>query len=132
MTVSVAPSYNFGWLFTFSTLSILFHFLPISRVAHNALYSGNLIALVGFTAIIITDPTGFYDLYNPTFESILGVQISLNAWNALLWFAHLLPVYAFYKVYSFGDPTYWILIYLLVAGPWILTLYPTGSNQEYL
>jgi hypothetical protein len=119
--------YNFWFLVSFSVLSIILHIFPFPRVVHNALYTCNMIALIGFTAIILISPSGMYDLYNPTFESIFGVHFSTSVWNIIAWIMHLLPVYLLRKIYQFGNPLYCIVLYLLVFGPYLHIIYPLRS-----
>jgi hypothetical protein len=130
--VANSMEYNFWFLVSFSFLSIVLHFFPVPRVVHNVLYSCNMIALVGITVINLIVPSGMYDLYNPTFESIFGIHLSISIWNVLLWIMHFLPVYLFRKTHQFGNPLYGIILYLLIFGPYLHIIYPLRSITDNL
>jgi len=146
------PHY-YWFLISFSLLSILLHIVPFSIDVllskftkgsivgkvntlhiHNALYSANVLSLIGFTIIVALVPTGFYNMYAETFKHIAQTigfsRVFVNKWinvyliNTVAWLIHFIPVYTLRNVYTLGNPFWWIIIYLCVFGIYLPKIYP--------
>ena len=119
--------YNFKFLLAFSSLSVLLHFLPISRYYHNILFSANVFSLIGFSIIIMLFPSRLFRIYGETFRNIinqigLGRLISANiySFNIIAWLLHAIPVYVLWTYnYSLGNPIGWILLYAIFASQYL-------------
>jgi len=115
--------YNFKFLLTFSTLSVLLHFLPISRYYHNILFSANVFSLIGFSIIIMLFPLRLFIRYGETFRNIINqigldriIPANIYSLNIIAWLLHAIPVYVLWKYnYSLGNPIGWILLYAIFA-----------------
>jgi hypothetical protein len=123
--------YNFWFLSSFSVLSVLLHFLPISRYYHNILFSANVFSLIGFTIIAFFFSRRLYLRYGETFRNIIQLSglyrvINVNQYSLLTiaWFFHAIPVFVLMRYnYSLGNPIGWMLIYLVFAFQYLEKIY---------
>ena len=122
--------HNYWFLVSFSLLSIVLHFLPLSTSVHNILYSANVFSLIGFTIIITFYPYRLYNYFGETFHNIIYMigfsrVIDFNIFwlYVCAWIVHFIPVYIFRNKYSFGNPISWILLYFVFAGPFLGKIY---------
>ena len=51
---------NLVFLLSFSSIALFTHALPLSLELHQALYGCNVLALVGFSIILASNPTFFH------------------------------------------------------------------------
>ena len=122
--------HNYWFLLSFSLLSILLHFVCISRDLHNILYSANVFSLIGYTIIALFYPYRLYNYYGETFRNIIE-QIGLSRvivvnvyWlHIFMWVFHAIPVWVLRNTYSLGNPISWILLYFILAGPFLGKIY---------
>jgi len=126
----------YWFLGSLSFLSFVAVFLvgqfSIHYSVHDALYSSAVISLAGFLVILAMEPRGFYNMYIETAIRLverMGLgnmlpYIHLTSFNAAALVFHVIPVVAFYGVYSMGNPLLWMTIYLVLFGPYLEKIYP--------
>ena len=122
--------HNYWFVVSFSFLSILLIFFPISSTLHNILYSANVFALIGFTIIVIFYPYRLYNVYGETLRNIIEqiglsrvIDFNVSIFIISMWISHFIPVYLFRNVYSMGNLISWILLYFVFAGPFLGKIY---------
>jgi hypothetical protein len=128
--------HNYWFLISFSFLSIVFHLVPVSRDIHNILYSSNVFALIGYTAIVVFYPTRFYNYYAETFRHIIErvglsnlIVLNIYTLHMYAWLFHAIPVWVFRNTYSLVNPSQWFLIYLILAGPFLGKIYNLAFSE---
>lgn len=128
--------HNYWFLLSFSLLSILLHFVCISRDVHNILYSANVFSLIGYTIIALLYPYRLYNYYGETFRNIiqhLGLSrvIQLNVYwlHIFAWIIHAIPVWVLRNTYSMGNPISWILLYFILMGPFLGKIYNLSTRE---
>jgi len=131
----------YWFLASFSVLSFVALFLvsqfSIHYSVHDALYSSVVISLIGCIVIMAMEPRGFYNMYIETAIRIverIGLRtilpyINLTSFNIAALLFHVIPVVAFYGVYYLGDPLIWMILYLVLFGPYLDKIYPIRQMQ---
>lgn len=135
-------SHYYWALISFSILSIILHFVPSNKQIHNALYSANVLSLIGFTFIISIVPDGLYNRYFETIKRVvhfIGLSRVFDilftytsrahipnayVFNIISWCAHMVPVIVYRNTYTLGNPLLWIITYLILFGPYFTKIYP--------
>jgi len=121
---------NLAFILSFSSLALFAHALPLSLELHQALYGCNILALVGFSIILASNPTFFHKEFHSFFH-LVGLDDRTKA-NVAMFGIHLLPVVALSLYYSNSirfDIMFWLLsaygaLYLFLTQALQLTLYP--------
>jgi len=84
--------------------------------------------------MIAYSPDSFYNMYDETFKSIsrkVGISEPTisefnHVWfvNLAAWLLHAIPVWWWSRIYTPGNPTGWIVVYLALFGPYLTDIYP--------
>jgi hypothetical protein len=127
----MSQPHNYLFLLTFSVLVCVFCILHLPFPTFNAaIYSSTICALIGFTLILILNPTGLYSMYGDTIKHILNVfgvpswAVNIYTFNIVAFLIHLAPVYFYRNVYPLGNPLPIMIIWVIIFFPVIRNMYP--------
>ena len=140
---------NFGFIFTFSFISMVSNWLPTHGKFRSTVYAASVLSLIGFSMIVAWKPEGFFQLYGAVFQEAVyriwtmfinvsredvNVYANIYTMYVVAFGIHILPLYVFRKQWKhrLGNPLLLLLIYAILFYPWVESIYPVSIPQLFV